>query len=168
TRNDGTGRFVGRPWPAPEEDAHNLVLQGGFALRFARQGVKTKFRLNRIILSECPSLPVTGLQSATETATGTVTSCCPSGALRPASRRSSATELPPGTLLVFCQSVPKKMHAGIQIQTRTSTPINPTAAFIRGDTSFSLDSDSHQHQSVGKRKVPKLATRAQTNFCFGG
>jgi hypothetical protein len=45
----------------------------------------------------------------------------------------SATELPPGTLLVFCQSVPKKMHAVTQIHTRMSTPINPTAAFIRGD-----------------------------------
>jgi hypothetical protein len=45
----------------------------------------------------------------------------------------SATELPPGTLLVFCQSVPKKMHAVIQIHTRMSTPINPTAAFIGGD-----------------------------------
>ncbi len=45
----------------------------------------------------------------------------------------SDTELPPGTLLVFCQSVPKKMHAEIQIQTRMSTPINPTAAFMRGD-----------------------------------
>ena len=36
----------------------------------------------------------------------------------------SATELPPGTLLVFCQSVPKKMHAVTQIHTRMSTPIN--------------------------------------------
>ncbi len=42
----------------------------------------------------------------------------------------SATELPPGMLLVFRQSVPKKMHAEIQIHTRMSTPINPTAAFI--------------------------------------
>src|SRR5437899_1521355 len=52
----------------------------------------------------------------------------------------SATELPPGTLLVFCQSVPKKMHAEIQIQTRMSTPINPTVAFIRIDAKvpFSL------------------------------
>jgi hypothetical protein len=42
----------------------------------------------------------------------------------------SATELPPGTLLVFCQSVPRKMHAVIQIHTRISTPINPMVAFI--------------------------------------
>jgi hypothetical protein len=45
----------------------------------------------------------------------------------------SATELPPGTLLVFCQRVPSNMHAEIQIHARMSTPTNPTAAFIRGD-----------------------------------
>src|SRR5207253_6538243 len=59
-----------------------------FALCFACLGSKRKFQLNRIILSECPSLPVTGSRSATETETGMVTSCCPSCALRPASRRS--------------------------------------------------------------------------------
>jgi len=52
----------------------------------------------------------------------------------------SATELPPGTLLVFCQSVPKKMHAVIQIHTRMSTPISPTAASTGGDGEFHFQS----------------------------
>jgi hypothetical protein len=67
----------------------------------------------------------------------------------------SATELPPGTLLVFCQSVPKKMHAVTQIHTRMSTPINPTAAFIRGDARvlFSvLIQTRTQHYSVANAK----------------
>ena len=45
----------------------------------------------------------------------------------------SATELPPGTLLVFCQSVPKKIHAAIQIHTRNEYADHPTAAFIGAD-----------------------------------
>ena len=52
----------------------------------------------------------------------------------------SATELPPGTLLVFCQSVPKKMQAVIQIHTRMSTPISPTAAFTGDDAKFHFQS----------------------------
>jgi hypothetical protein len=40
----------------------------------------------------------------------------------------SATELPPGTLLVFCQSVPKNMQAAIQIQAKMVTPIKSAAA----------------------------------------
>ena len=50
----------------------------------------------------------------------------------------SAIELPPGTLLVFCQSVPKKMHADIyiQIHARMSAPITPTAAFIKNHPRF--------------------------------
>jgi hypothetical protein len=52
----------------------------------------------------------------------------------------SAAELPAGTLLVFCQSVPKKMQAVIQIHTRMSTPISPTAAFTGDDAKFHFQS----------------------------
>jgi hypothetical protein len=72
----------------------------------------------------------------------------------------SATELPPGTLLVFCQSVPKKMHAVIQIHTTMSTPISPTAAFIAGDARIPFSILIQTRTNIIRLQTPTLIASA--------